>query len=113
MNRDFVYGVLAGLGISSLGGGLYWLVKKMKKVRLEVIWSHSAHTFFLYRSPPIPTKQRKSIICTWRSIIRQKKSIWHIQRDLGQLSTSHEGVPNSASSTSRYIPTLHREYQLH
>lgn len=41
MNRDFVYGVLAGVGISSLGGGLYWLVKKMKKVRLEVIWPRS------------------------------------------------------------------------
>lgn len=104
MNRDFVYGVLAGVGISSLGGGLYWLVKKMKKVRLEVIWPRSSrHTSLLYRNRPIRTKQRKSIICTWRSITRQKTSIWHIQRDLGQLSTSHEGVPNSASNTGRYI----------
>lgn len=45
MNRDFVYGVLAGLGISSLGGGLYWLVKKMKKVRLKPICAHCADDF--------------------------------------------------------------------
>ena len=35
MNRDYLtYGVLAGVGAGILGGGLYWLVKKMKKVSL-------------------------------------------------------------------------------
>lgn len=34
MSRDFMYGVFAGLGISTLGGGLYWLVQKMREVRL-------------------------------------------------------------------------------
>lgn len=37
MNRDyFTYGVLAGIGASVLGGGLYWLTKRSRKVGLRV-----------------------------------------------------------------------------
>ena len=33
VSRDYLkYGVLAGLGAAALSGGIYWLIKKMRKV---------------------------------------------------------------------------------
>ena len=78
VSRDSVkYGVLAGLGATALGGGLYWLLRKMKKANNHIFLPVSTQfmTIFMYRSLVIRTRRRKSTTRTWHSTTRRRRSI--------------------------------------